>query len=118
MPYIDFANRTVIDIWPGISGTVYHSEQATFGYFNLESGTDLPEHQHPHEQWTHLIEGTLEFNLAGEKREMKPGMAVFIPSNTLHAAKAITSCRVIDCFLPIREDFRQKEMDSESRKAQ
>ncbi|MBK6481913.1 MAG: cupin domain-containing protein [Chitinophagales bacterium] len=110
MPYIQFDTRKRIDIWPGISGTVYHSEQATFGYFDLEAGVVLAEHQHPHEQWTHLIEGTLEFNIAGEKKMLKPGMAAFIPSNTTHSAIAHTACKVIDCFLPVREEFRALEL--------
>jgi len=32
-------------------------------------------------------------------------IAAFIPSNTPHSAKAITECKVIDCFLPVRQDF-------------
>ena len=112
MPYIDFNTRNKINIWPGISGPVFHSEQATFGHFTLQQGADVAEHQHPHEQWTNLIEGSLEFNLAGEILLMQPGMTVFIPSNTPHSAKAITTCKVIDCFLPVREDFRAKEMEA------
>jgi hypothetical protein len=32
-------------------------------------------------------------------------MAAFMPSNIPHSARAITECKVIDCFLPIRQDF-------------
>ena len=71
----------------------------------------MPEHSHPHEQWSHLIEGQLEFNIGGEKKVISPGMAAFIPSHVPHSAKAMTKCKVIDCFLPAREDFVKKEYE-------
>ena len=111
MPFIDFNTRNKIEVWDGIGGPVYHSEQATFGHFTLEEGAFLPEHSHPQEQWTNLIEGELEFVIDGEKQIMKPGITAFIPSNIPHSAKALTKCKLIDCFLPVREDFRAMEED-------
>lgn len=109
MPYINFKERKKVKIWEGIAGTLYHSEQATFGHFTLEKGSDVMLHNHIHEQWTHVIEGELMFNLNGEEKLLVPGMTAFIPSNVPHSAKAITTCRVIDCFLPVREDFVELE---------
>ncbi|MBK9733045.1 MAG: cupin domain-containing protein [Chitinophagaceae bacterium] len=114
MPFIDFNTRKKIILFPGISGPVYHSEQLTFGHFTLEEGVELPAHSHVHEQWTHVIEGAIEFSLAGEKMLLTPGMAAFIPSNTIHSAKAILLSKVIDCFMPVREDFREKEKVNEA----
>ncbi len=57
MPFIDFNKRKIVQVWPGISGPIFHSKMLTFGHFTLEKGMDLPEHSHPHEQWTHLIKG-------------------------------------------------------------
>ncbi|MFC1730075.1 cupin domain-containing protein [candidate division KSB1 bacterium] len=109
MTYIDFNTRKRIQIWEGISGPVFHSDQATFGHFTLEAGCILPVHRHPHEQWTNLIEGELEFNIDGEIKLMRAGMTAFIPSDIIHSAKVITECKVIDCFMPVREDFRELE---------
>ena len=72
----------------------------------------LPEHSHIHEQWTHLIKGELEFDIRGEKQLLTPGKTAFIPSSLPHSAKAITGCKVIDCFLPVREDFVELEKNS------
>jgi hypothetical protein len=36
-------------------------------------------------------------------------MAALMPSNAPHSARAITLCKVIDCFLPVREDFADLE---------
>ncbi len=105
MTYIDFNSRKKVQIWEGIAGPIYHSDQATFGHFTIDKGSDLPVHHHHHEQWTHVIEGQLEFNINGEIKTLTAGMTAYIPSNTPHGAKAITQCKVIDCFLPVREDF-------------
>lgn len=112
MPYIDFNSRKKVKIWEGINGSLFHSDQLTFGHIILDEGTDLPEHSHIHEQWTHVIEGELEFDIGGEKKLLKHGMTAFIPSNIAHSGKAITRCKVIDCFLPVRQDFVELEKNS------
>lgn len=112
MPYIDFSKRKKVKIWDGITAHLFHSDQVTFGHVTLEQGADVLEHSHLHEQWTHVIEGEMMFNIQGEKKLLSKGMAAFIPSNVIHSAKAITKCRVIDCFLPVREDFVEMEKQS------
>ncbi len=112
MPYIDFNNKKKVDIWPGINGSLFHSDQLTFGHFTIEKGANLPEHNHYHEQWTHLIQGQLEFDINGEKKVLHTGMTAFIPSELPHSARAITKCKVIDCFLPVREDFIKLENET------
>ena len=112
MPFVDFNTKKRVQVWDGISGPLHHSEKLTFGYFTLEKGAFAKEHQHPHEQWTHVISGELEFTLGAEKKRLTPGMAVYIPSNTPHSACAITECKVIDCFSPVREDFVELEKNT------
>jgi len=109
MAFIDFNTRKKIQIWEGISGPVFHSDQATFGHFTLEVGSDLPGHSHPNEQWTNLLEGELEFEIDGEKSVMTAGMTAYIPANVVHSAKVIKRSKVIDCFIPPREDFKELE---------
>src|SRR5688572_2572536 len=111
MPFVDFNAKKIVKVWDGITGPLAHSEKLTFGYFTLEKGAVAKEHQHPHEQWTHVLSGELEFTLGGEKKILRSGMAAYIPSNTPHSAFAITECKVIDCFLPVREDFVELEKD-------
>ncbi len=112
MPFVDFNSKMKIRIFEGITGSFHHSKQLTFGHIILEKGTQAPEHSHLHEQWTHLISGELEFKVDGEIMVLTAGMAAFIPSNVPHSARAITECKVIDCFLPVREDFAELEKKS------
>lgn len=106
MPFVNFNKGKIVRIWDGISGTLAHSERSTFGHFTIESGTDLPEHSHVHEQWCHVLEGELLFTINGETVLLSSGMTAFIPSWLPHSAKALTACKVIDCFTPVREDFK------------
>jgi len=111
MPFVNFNTGKVVQIWDGISGTLAHSETSTFGHFTIESGTDLPEHSHVHEQWCHILEGELLFTIDGETALLTSGMTAFIPSWSPHSARAITKCKVIDCFTPVREDFRAMDIN-------
>lgn len=109
MPFINYNTRKKVKIWDGIEGPIAHSGLATFGHFQLKKGSVLPEHQHEQEQWCHVIEGRLEFTIAGETAVLSPGMTAYIPSNAPHSAKAVTEVKVIDCFVPARPDLNDPE---------
>jgi quercetin dioxygenase-like cupin family protein len=112
MPYINFNTNKKITIWEGITASLHHSEQATFAHVTLEKDSEVGVHNHIHEQWTHVIEGELLFDINGEQKLLTSGMTAFMPSGIPHAAKAITTCKVIDCFLPVRQDFVALEKET------
>lgn len=109
MPFIDYNQKQTVRIWDGIAGTIAHSEVATYCHFTIENGTVLPVHSHVHEQWCHVLEGELEFDIDGEKKVLSAGMSAYIPSWAPHAAVARTACKVMDCFTPVRTDFIELE---------
>jgi quercetin dioxygenase-like cupin family protein len=109
MSFINFNNIPHLRIWDGIHGALYHSDSITFGHIIVEKGAVLPEHYHPHEQWTHVLEGELEFTLSGETQIMTSGISAHIPGNIPHSARALTKVKLIDCFMPVREDFKTLE---------
>lgn len=49
MPFLNFNTKKNIQIWDGVSGAFFHSEQLMFGYITVIKGAVVPEHQHPHE---------------------------------------------------------------------
>lgn len=74
---------------------------------DLEPGSVLPNHSHPHEQGGFILEGELEFTIAGETRSLFPGDLYLIPGNVEHSVKVGTlPAKVLDVFYPIREDFK------------
>lgn len=109
MPFLNFNTKSKIEIWDNVYAAFFHSEQLTFGHIEIKKDAIVPEHHHPHEQWTHLLEGELEFTIDGVTQVLLPGMAAYMPSNVPHSVRAITECKVIDCFMPVREDFVARE---------
>ena len=54
----------------------------------------------------HVIDGEFEFILNGNKKIYKSGDVVVIPSNIPHSGKALTECRLMDVFSPVREEYK------------
>ena len=94
------------EIVPGITGFYAHGDKQTFGYIEIKAGSVVPEHHHVHEQITYIIEGQLNMMIGGESYPLTAGMYHVIPSNMPHSAVAITDCKLIDAFSPVREDYR------------
>jgi quercetin dioxygenase-like cupin family protein len=92
-------------IVPGFRARFIHSANMTFALWDIDAGASLPEHAHPHEQVVHLLEGELSLTVAGINKVMKTGSVAVIPSNARHFGKAVTTCRVLDVFYPVREDY-------------
>ncbi|USD26034.1 cupin domain-containing protein [Flagellimonas marinaquae] len=94
------------EIMPGYHGKLVHGERMSWVFWDVEQNAEVPEHQHDHEQIMHVVEGTFEFTLNGEKGVYKPGDVVVIPSNIPHSGKALTPCKLMDIFSPVREEYR------------
>ena len=91
---------------PGLTGYYAHGTNMTLGLVEIKAGSNLPLHHHPHEQITYILEGQLDMTIGGEYCPLTAGMYYVIPSNVPHGAIAITDCKVIDVFNPVREDYR------------
>lgn len=78
----------------------------TVATWTFVAGTELPEHSHPHEQIAQVVDGELELTIDGELHVLRSGDAAVIPGDVPHSAKAVTICRVIDTFHPVREDLK------------
>ncbi len=91
---------------PGTEARFVHSESMTMAFWSFNPSIDLPEHSHPHEQITTVIEGVFELKIDGEISRMEAGDVTVIPSGAVHSGRSVTSCRVIDAFHPVREDLR------------
>lgn len=94
------------ELVPGITGYYAHGEKHTLGLVELTAGSVVPEHHHVHEQITFILEGQLDMTMNGESFSLTPGTYNIIPSNTPHSAIAITDCKLIDTFSPVREDYK------------
>jgi quercetin dioxygenase-like cupin family protein len=106
----DFSKIPPFVISKGFSARMIHSQNMTVTLVEVEAGSVLPEHSHFHEQVTNLLEGQFEFVLEGETYLLEPGKTIVIPSNAKHGGRAITACKILDVFQPVREDFKRGEV--------
>jgi quercetin dioxygenase-like cupin family protein len=94
------------EVFPGFIGRFIHSGNMTFAYWEIKKGSSLPEHSHHHEQVVNMLDGEFEITLHGETNHLTTGMVLPIPSNIKHAGRAITDCKILDVFCPVREDYK------------
>lgn len=106
MPFIQLNQLETREPFPGFKVHFVHSACMTFAHWTIRPGARLPEHSHPHEQVVNMIDGEFELTIDGATQRLKPGDVAIIPSRALHSGQAITDCRIIDAFYPIREDYR------------
>jgi len=94
------------EIVPGFSGKMVHGDKSTLAFFTILKGSVMPEHQHVHEQITHVLEGELDMTIGGKEYSLTSGTVQVIPSGVPHSARAIMNCKVIDSFTPVREEYK------------
>lgn len=94
------------EIMPGYHGKMIHAETMTLAFWEVEEGATVPEHSHKHEQIMQVLEGTFEFSLNGFAKLYKPNDLVIIPPFAPHSGKAITPCKLMDIFSPVREEYK------------
>lgn len=94
------------ELFPGFHGKMIHTEGLTIAHFDIKADCILPEHHHVHEQVTNVLEGTLELTVDGQTMACTAGTVVTIPPNVVHSGRALTDCKVLDVFRPVREDYK------------
>ena len=107
MYFHDPETRLAKELRPGILGKSFWGENLMLMVVDLEAGAILPEHSHPQEQGGIVLEGELEFMIAGESRILHPGDVYMIPGGVEHRVRVGASpARVLDVFSPVREDLK------------
>lgn len=94
------------ELIPGHRGRFIHSEHTTHVYWSIDADAQLPEHSHPHEQIVNMLEGTYELVVDGTTHRLDAGDVLAIPGGAVHSGQAITDCRILDVFSPVREEYR------------
>jgi len=94
------------EIVPGFTGKYYHAASLSIGWLDAKAGHTVPLHSHIHEQVSYVQEGKMLFTIEDEQFVLEAGMAITVAPNLKHGATAITDCKLIDVFNPVREDYK------------
>lgn len=104
-----FINRqacTPREVFPGVVIRAFSGAQMTLARVELAPGAVVPEHSHPHEQVGYLVEGELEFTIAGQTERLQAGQMWCIPGGVAHRAVAGPRGAVaLDIFHPTRPEY-------------
>lgn len=92
---------------PGLFGKMLHGEKSTLGFWDIKKGAVLPLHEHENEQITYIAEGELQMTIGGITTVFKAGNVQVIPAHVPHSALALTDCKVIDSWSPVREAYKR-----------
>ena len=77
----------------------------------FDEGCLVPEHSHPNEQLTWVINGVLRFRVGeepGEQIDVRAGEVIRIPAGVPHQAEALEDTFEVDIFSPPRQDWIDK----------
>lgn len=82
-------------------------EKVMFLLVEMEPGSVIPLHSHPHEQMGICLKGKVEFQSGEKTVVVEPDTVYVIPSNEKHGAKPIGKEKavVLEVFSPPREDY-------------
>ena len=104
--YTRLSNITQNELLPGFNVRFVHGDLMTTAHWDIEKDVVLPEHSHIHEQIAIVTEGKFELIIEGKSTVCEPGGVMVIPSNAIHSGRAITDCKIIDIFAPVREEYK------------
>jgi quercetin dioxygenase-like cupin family protein len=105
-PFADLSALPLRQIWESVAVRTVDGERLTFGVVELDPNAVVPEHRHDHEQLGMVLQGSVEFRVGDETRQLGPGGTWRIPSNVPHDVKVgPEGAVVIDVFAPVRQDW-------------
>lgn len=111
MPMDDYF-RSLKDLKPkepvkGISVRSVYLDDVMLTYMEFKPGSVIPEHKHPHEQITLILEGGMDMTVGREKKTILKGDIVSVPANVVHSALVLDEFTVtVDAWSPAREDYK------------
>jgi quercetin dioxygenase-like cupin family protein len=100
---VDLEDLSPVEFVSGLEFRPVIGDRMLVSFARYRPFTEAPVHAHEEEQVTFVIDGEFEFDLDGDVRTMRPGMAVHVPPGVPHGARTHDSaCFEVDVFSPPR----------------
>jgi quercetin dioxygenase-like cupin family protein len=106
MPFLDPATMKRAEPLPGWKGRFWRSASMSFSHYDVETGSSIHEHHHPHEEVWIVIEGELEVTIAGETQVAGPGAVAVVPPDAPHSVRVLRGGRAVVANHPVRTELR------------
>ena len=103
MPFINLQEIEQREQFPGFRVRHVAAANMSIAYWDIAADSELPEHSHLNEQVLSVLEGEIEFTIAGETRVLGPGSVAVIPSNAVHSGRTLSRCKLVDVVHPVWE---------------
>ena len=106
MPYLDFNTSNFLSVAPGVVLRPLWGEKIMLVRVELDAGSEVPMHSHPHEQAGIVLEGEFDLIIGEETKRLKKGDPYLIPGDIRHGVITGNEPAVaLDIFNPPREDY-------------
>ena len=109
MPFVNPGDLPQLELFPGIVSALASGDNLMLSFLEMEQGSEVVEHSHPHEQAGLVLAGKLRFRIGQEEKVAGPGEAFIIPPNVVHWGVVEEGpAKVLDIFAPLREDYVER----------
>lgn len=103
--FFDFDEMSGEKLSDKISRTYVYGQNAMLARFIFKKGAVVPKHEHPNEQITYILKGSVKVTTKDKTYIVKAGQVLVIPPNTFHEFEALEDTIDIDVFSPPRQDW-------------
>jgi len=81
----------------GLHAYLFQGENQQIIFMAFDKDAEIPEHSHA-AQWGAVLDGQIEFTIAGKKSLFRKGDSYFIPKGVRHSAKIKSGYKDITLF--------------------
>lgn len=107
--FIHFDHIPPFELVEGVTGRPLFGKGVMVNLIELEPGSVVPLHSHPHEQLGVVLRGVQVLVVDGVEHQLGPMDGYVLPGGVEHSAHCgPEGATVIDIFQPIREDYRER----------
>jgi quercetin dioxygenase-like cupin family protein len=92
---IDWDAQEFVEVRPGIHGATVHTPQLTATLYRYGPGSSWETHAHPQDQMTFVVEGAIDFVVAGNAVRVTEGQLATLPGGVPHSATVPASAGAV-----------------------
>jgi quercetin dioxygenase-like cupin family protein len=97
-----------VTVFDGVDIRLLDGAGMTLVRARCSAGASVPAHQHPHEQMTWVISGSLRMTVDGVVSTVDAGEVIRVPGDVEHESFAPEDTEILEVFTPRRDDLADR----------